>query len=239
MRLTKIYSLLVVLSFGLFITIFMTWEKLRPVLIQEDRFIEDLTALLFFTAFSIGVFFLLRSVFRRVNKALIVLPCIALFGFLDEVSFGDRLFGLPEYKILGVKIDGIHDLIDVTVIFLLGLPRLEQIVWVMTISLILARLISLHRKRLKRAYQFLISGQLNHWFYSHSPLPFVILAIVYFCLASAIDVITAPNVAPQFQSDFLSLIEEILEMNVALSLLFANLTIPRQPSYLLKRNSLE
>lgn len=81
----------------------------------EDRIVEWATALVFLGAAAAalwGLFAQRRSAPLKRQLALGLIGSIGLLGFLDELSFGERLFDLPPFLIAGVKIDGAHDLID-------------------------------------------------------------------------------------------------------------------------------
>ena len=49
---------------------------------------------------------------KKNRKLLIIVAAVGLLCFLDEVSFGERLFALDVYHIYGTKIDSVHDFIN-------------------------------------------------------------------------------------------------------------------------------
>ena len=60
-----------------------------------------------FFLFFYALLLFLKSKTNR--KALIAVSAVSLLGFLDELSFGERLFELKMPLICGVKIDAAHD----------------------------------------------------------------------------------------------------------------------------------
>ncbi|WP_162917441.1 hypothetical protein [Dongia deserti] len=87
---------------------------LRAPVFGEDRAVEVATALLFLAAFVVGAF-LRRPGPRDYRILLPVAAGLGILGFLDEISFGARLFGwsMPEMT-GGGEFDGAHDLFILT-----------------------------------------------------------------------------------------------------------------------------
>lgn len=81
----------------------------RDLLTEEDQLIENLSALFFFVSGLTGLWLLVRSTGQR--KTYLLITALGLIGLLDELSFGERIFGFSMPSIAGVKIDGVHDLI--------------------------------------------------------------------------------------------------------------------------------
>jgi hypothetical protein len=86
--------------------------RLRGPLFGEDRIVETATALLFLAAFIVGLAFLIAHRSRRYRVFLLIASSLGLLAFLDEISFGARLFGwsMPEMA-GGGEFDGAHDLV--------------------------------------------------------------------------------------------------------------------------------
>ena len=79
---------------------------------KEDHLLENLTTgLLLGTAF-VG---LINSKRRQANTtAIAIYTILAIIGFLDEVSFGQRLFGFTPPMAGGTSLDGFHDLANMS-----------------------------------------------------------------------------------------------------------------------------
>ena len=75
----------------------------------EDRHMENLTAgILLATVFLTMHLYSKRSKRPRIYLGF---ASLALVGFLDEISFGRRLFPIPMPKAHGLTLDGVHDLL--------------------------------------------------------------------------------------------------------------------------------
>lgn len=89
--------------------------RLRGPLFGEDRVVETATALLFLAAFIVGLAFLIAHRSRRYRVLLLIASSLGLVGFLDEISFGARLFGWSMPGMAGGgEFDGAHDFVILT-----------------------------------------------------------------------------------------------------------------------------
>ena len=79
---------------------------------KEDHLLENLTTgLLLGTAF-VGI---INWKHRQANTtAIAIYTILAIIGFLDEVSFGQRLFGFTPPLAGGTSLDGFHDLANMS-----------------------------------------------------------------------------------------------------------------------------
>jgi hypothetical protein len=114
--------------------------RLRGPLFGEDRIVETATALLFLAAFIVGFAFLIAHGSRRYRVLLLIASSLGLLGFLDEISFGARLFGwsMPEMA-GGGEFDGAHDLVILT--YRLGAEADPIVIAAICATLVLATLL--------------------------------------------------------------------------------------------------
>lgn len=91
---------------------------LRLELIEEGRFLENLTAAAFLCASVGGMAFWYRTPPAVRGRDELILPLFALLAFLDETSYGGDLFGWKFPKIYGVEIDALHDFFKLGVVWL-------------------------------------------------------------------------------------------------------------------------
>ena len=104
----NIYAYLAVLLLASsFVLSFIIPDFLKSIS-KEDHLLENLsTGLLLGTAF----FGLINWKQRQANTtAITVYTILAIIGFLDEVSFGQRLIGFTPPMAGGTSLDGFHDL---------------------------------------------------------------------------------------------------------------------------------
>ena len=82
---------------------------------HEDQLIENLTVGICLGTFVLGIILIFKNYSQK--KILAGASFISLLGFLDEISYGERIFGIKFPFILGEKVDGIHDLLLVLRMF--------------------------------------------------------------------------------------------------------------------------
>ncbi|MEQ8952557.1 MAG: hypothetical protein RL120_00355 [Gammaproteobacteria bacterium] len=87
----------------------------RSFVFDEDRLVENISAAVFLGA---GVYaarlWLMNTWSAPLDKlALAVIAVLGLIGFLDEISFGERMLRFDVHVIAGTRIDGVHDFVEV------------------------------------------------------------------------------------------------------------------------------
>ena len=107
----RIFIFFVFLILAVFVVLSISSPAALIALSREDGQIENLTAgILFATAF-LSIFLYFKS--KKRDNIFLLFGFFGLIGFLDEVSFGRRLFPIPMPKAHGLTIDGVHDLLHV------------------------------------------------------------------------------------------------------------------------------
>jgi hypothetical protein len=188
------------------LVLYLLAPRLRNPLFGEDRLVETITSLLFLAAFIVGVAFLIAYSARRYRVLLYITSGLGLLGFLDEISFGARLFGwsMPEMA-AGGEFDGAHDL--VILIYRLGAEADPLVVAAICASLVLiTTLCVLHR------YSQVLS--LTHRVLTEPAYGLFALFVVGVAMAAVLDlgIGLLRHLGP---------IEELVEMNAGLALLLA------------------
>ncbi|MDX1690737.1 MAG: hypothetical protein R3290_06920 [Acidimicrobiia bacterium] len=94
-----------------FVVVFLAFPGHRDGLLVEDGPLETLTAGVFVIAAGVGVLAIRRSggTARRVAWTVTVFATLA---FLDEISFGFRLFDITPPRIMDIDVDSLHDVFD-------------------------------------------------------------------------------------------------------------------------------
>ena len=103
----KIFALLVVLTLILFVSLGVANQSALIGISKEDGLLENLTVGILFATFSLSSYFYFK--FKRRGNIFLLLAAFGLVGFLDEISFGRRMFPVPMPKSHGLTIDGFHD----------------------------------------------------------------------------------------------------------------------------------
>lgn len=196
----RTFIALFLLNMAIFCSIYIAFPAYRPILGGEDGFVETLSAITFLASFLYGIAtFAARSAIVY-PKLLGLLSLIGLVGFLDEMSFGERLFGLSMPSIGDNKLDAVHDIFTLSY-QLYGNVFLVIIFGVLITVVVLAWL---HRTYINANLHRLVPSQQA-----------CMLLGVFAMLLTAAILIDLDFLAHGFGFYFL---EELLELNAALSL---------------------
>ena len=104
----KIFSLFAVSILFLFVFLGVANTRILIGIAEEDGLLENLTAGILFATFCLSSYFNFKC--KRTLNLFLILAIFGLVGFLDEISFGRRMFPVPMPKSHGLTIDGVHDL---------------------------------------------------------------------------------------------------------------------------------
>jgi hypothetical protein len=173
----------------------------RHLLLEEDNVLETLSALTYLTVAAIA--FINARPHQPARRALWVVGAVALVGFLDELSFGERMFDLKMPVIRGKKIDAVHDVVS------LGFHLTREFPAIALPLLALAGIafLAIVWVQQPRLIAFL------HTHHRHPALRFFALFVAMILAALVID-LGLKN------SDGLFLMEELFELNAGLALGF-------------------
>ena len=226
MKLVRVYLTVTALHLLIFSLVYIFIPGARSVFVNEDQFLENLTAIYYFDTFLLGLTLWFKSQAKNGNKGYVAIPRIGLFCFLDEMSFGGRIFGFQSQVIYGKKIDGLHDLIDLAYnVLFKRIPALHYLnspkIFLCGIFVLAVIVISLVIRRDRKYFISRILG-LTRSFSPFFFLPFFVGCLV---VSELIDL----EIHSFLQHRFFFFVEELFEMNAALSLLFASLAIWWKP----------
>ena len=110
-------------------------------LAKEDQLLENLTTGLLAGTVCLGLW--LQRCQRTHKPAIRGFTTIALLGFLDEISFGERLFDLKMPKAGGTQIDGLHDLLNMFKKIVITNANFHPIATALTLAVIAGGLIKI------------------------------------------------------------------------------------------------
>jgi hypothetical protein len=149
------------LQLGLILIASLTLVALLPVnlipgaeaiLFHEDGIVEDASAIAYALACVLGPYALYAARMRRHHadrSVLVAITFLAIICFLDEISWGARLFKLEPPKVSDeIAFDGVHDIFMLGERWLLSLDAGSRVL-LMTVALgLLAGLLFRYQKRL-------------------------------------------------------------------------------------------
>lgn len=198
------------------------WPRLRGPLFGEDRLVETVTALCFLGAFAAGTALAWRIAPGR-RPLVATAAGLGLIGFLDEVSFGARMFGwtMPAMP-GGGEFDGAH---DVVVLTWRHLDRVDPVVGA-AIGVCVMLLAALSARRRFARWLWTVSRYLR----GDRGATMFALFVAALTLAALLDLEIGPlhGLGP---------VEELLELNAALALVLSILaSAPRGRTAVLPRN---
>ena len=200
-----------------FIVLSVLLYDLHPAIkleFEEDRVVENISAGLFLITFLYSLALLTDSRNIGYRKALIIVMVLGLLGFLDELSFGQRIFGFQVPYIQGFPLDATHDLIAILLITINKNPYISILI------LLIFIFVSYYLARNQITYVISILKPL----FFDRPYTFLIFFGVYLSIAIAIEEVFRNLNFPALDN-YLHPLEEILELNSALALLFFCLSV--------------
>ncbi len=234
MKLAITYLAVAVGNIVFFTSLYILFPTLRDNLVQEDKFLENLTALVFFQGFIVGMIGLYKFKKLPNKKLYILIPLISLLGFLDELSFGERIVNFQAPVIAGQKIDAAHDFFNL--FYKVGYKKIVYPQFVEPLTEILLNnafilfllaicLLGVIFKYRKLLFIYLASlwSKLqdlfgNKW-WANLPLKFSLVALIFLFISTGIELRLFGKL-PERQ-----FIEELSEVNMAIGFLFASLSL--------------
>ena len=111
-KLFRIYAIFTILNIVILTLLYFLFPKLYHFLFAEDNLVEDLTVLFYLLSFLIGIYFIVRLKEKKHRKIYIAIPFVSLIGALEELSYGQRIFKLKMPYLYDVRIDALHDFIE-------------------------------------------------------------------------------------------------------------------------------
>lgn len=176
---------------------------MRPLLLQEDGIIE-MASVACLAAAVLGAV-IVSVTWGGPRLPLLVAGLIGFAELMDETSFGSRLFGFqPPALYGGGELDGFHDLLILAYRVLRDIH--PTLAWILA-GLLLAASLGMMMFALSQLGRGV--GERSSWLADHM---LIFLHIGFIGLAQVIDVAA--------ESKVLSAVEEMLEFNASLALLF-------------------
>jgi hypothetical protein len=182
----------------------------RPALYREGHPVENLTAGLFLAAAVVGAVRMRRQGLRWHRHPLGLILLLGILGFLDEMSWGTRDLPYEAPIIEGLRVDGLHDLILFPYVWYVEYGSLASRAAVAGLLAGIVLLLVVTRRY--------VLGPLARVVLAPGPWWFVTVAAGFVVAAMIVDL-------DLVRGQPVKVLEELLELNGGLALLFAALAI--------------
>lgn len=204
----KYFLTVIGLSFILAYVIYFILPVFTPYFVEEDSLVENLSAFSYLLAFFLGIWVLTK--YRSWWKLSLPVTLLGLVGFLDEISFGERIFDLTMPVVLDVKIDAAHDLVAIAYLFLKDIFGLFGLVAIILGLGVAAGGLYLYQQKYTLED---LTGNL----FQTVPGQFLVLFLVFLFAATVIDL----------KEDYIPFViaEELFEMFAGVSLCLYSLSL--------------
>lgn len=209
-RLLCAYAVVIIVNIVLCSLAYIFFPAWRPSLQNEGHLVENMSAALYFGSALLGFFMLLRVKEKKTRIVYLVIPFLGLMGFLEEISFGESLFNIQMPWIGDFKINSLHELIFFA-LWKLNKHKYDYF-W---LYLFLFAFFSV-------AAFFIIRRYHRHFMQALKAYPsyrFVLFSIGFLFVAQIFDMHI-------IDLEFDVFLEELFELNGAVGLFFASLSIP-------------
>ncbi len=208
MRYLRGYLIFLPASLAAAVAVYAWAPSYRELLVREDGVLENLTAVAYLCAVVLALW--IRRESGRYKLLLLGISAGALVAFLDEISFGERIFGftMPEFR--GVKLDATHD------VFFLAQKGFEKLLEQSALWLLVPAVLVALSAALAIRYRSLLGRVIS----AGLRQPPVVLAAVFFALAIVVTLLDLHILRTEHRS----VLEETLEMNAAVALIFCCLS---------------
>ncbi len=202
-RLDKIYVLIILATITLAIALRFFFGAGVRFIFREDSIVETISALFFLLG---GIMALWVIVKKDRNWIVYLIAVIGIISFLDEISFGMRVFKFSPPRLFDVRVDAIHDLIKIIIEIAWHTP----IIFISILS-VFAVLLFVYNRKIKilaiTLWKALVVQRLAF------RLTLVFALVIVSQLIDALD----------FRISYLSYIEEVLEMNAGLGIFLCSI----------------
>ena len=209
-KLFRIYAIVTILNIVILTLLYFLFPKLQYFLFAEDKLVEDLTVLFYLLSFLIGIYLIVRLKDKKHRKIYIAITFVSLIGALEELSYGQRIFKLKMPYIYDVQIDAIHDFIELGHTILIEQGNTLLYFLLSAIFCFISIVVFLKYRK--------YFSQIPDMLRKYPLFGFFLISLSFNLSAQVFDL---NLVKPLLFAPF----EELLEMNGALTMLFATFSI--------------
>ena len=178
----------------------------RGLFIEENSLIENFTAIVYLAALLTAVFLYVRDKNNQFRIVLLIPTLLALIGFLDEIQWGEILFGWQMPMFAGTKINGVHAFIDLVRETYAQQRTIYKVSGILIFSTAASVVGFQHGKSVLKMFSHVTQRSMHY-----SWALFIFLGVGAVCLDQIFDVMGTAT-----------FFEEMLEMNAALALVLAS-----------------
>tara|TARA_B100000902_G_scaffold380708_1_gene416386 strand:+ start:196 stop:864 length:669 start_codon:yes stop_codon:yes gene_type:complete len=200
------FFLLFGINISIILIVYILIPSAEPFLAEENSLIENLSAIFFGIASLTGFIFFLKSKYR--SFGLLIISAFGMLGFMDEISFGKSFIDYDNIYIYNKKIDGIHDFLDLAYNYSEANNLLPFLFFISLIFIFTT--LYLMNKEISKAFNTDIKKPLNNPIIRMIFIIFLIIVFSQLIDLGAFDI----------QNFNLIILEESLEMNAGLALIF-------------------
>jgi len=208
----KIYIVFFIFSLLISSVVYLLFPDHLNYILQEDDLVENISACFYFFSFLFaGKTYVMKNTTQ--NRIVKIIFILGLIGFLEEISYGERVFGLFMPHIAGVKIDAAHDLVKLVYIKIKDFKFLHNIYLYLIISIFVGIILVSLRN-------FLVM-EIMPKLMRKPPYMFLLIFAILLLLSQLVDI------RPPVYHQAIYVMEEVLEMNASIALFFAWLSLPK------------
>lgn len=226
-KLLKIYVIAVLLNTVIFSFVLIFFPESSDFLFAEDNLIEILSAFFYIVSFFVGIYSIILLKEKRHRKYYIILPILSLIFFTEEIDFAKRILNFDSPFIYHTSFGSIHDIIPIAHEYLQEHIRL-------LIDFIIPEYLQISTRFLVNVF-FIIFFivffiflwkyrkylcKLNETLRKYPSIGLLLVAIGFLSCVQVFDF----HFIKSYKSYLGLKIEELFEMNGALTVLFASLS---------------
>ena len=197
--LIRAFTWIVLIDVVIFLLIDLCLPQLREPLSNKNQILEWVTVGIYCVGIAVGIFYCLRLSSKRRRYHHLAIPMLNVLGLLEEIGYGADLFHFPVYKVFSVNIDSAHDFFSVIYKFL-G-----------TYILVLFALIFFLCRFLFKRYGNPLAALIR----VYPAYKFAIISVAFMLTSVIFDLYIIYH----------PVLEEVMEMNAAIALVFASVSI--------------
>ena len=214
---THNFLILFGVNIAIILIVYILFPSTEAYLVKENSLIENLSAIFFGIASLTGFIFFFKS--KNRSYGLLILSALGMLGFMDEISFGKVFISYDSPSINNKTIDSIHDFLTIAYNFFKTNNLLPLLVFIFL--LFTFTILYLLKKKISKKFNTEIKKPMGN------PIIRMVFIIIFIIAISQLIDLGAVK-----SSNFnLAILEESLEMNAGLALVFLTFIVRDEIKY--------